>query len=390
MGKGIDLSMDAFIDENELFSPSVEEENDANEQPEALEDLGLEDTKKDSADEEVDPNNIFGTSQEEVGGEDDDNDIHQGQETEDASSDNDDKSGSNSPESTQFYSTILSSLRDDGILPDIDEDLIKTAKTPEDFATAIEKQVAARLDETQRRIKEALDNGVEPDEINNYEGTINYLNSIKEDDLSSDTEEAKSLRENLIYQDYLNRGFKPERAKKEVDKSITAGTDIEDAKSALESNKEYYMHSYQSLLKEQEDLAKEAKEQRRKEMETFSKKILDTEEPLSGVKVDQLTRKKILENATKPIYKDEEGNLMTSIQKYIKENPIDAQYYLNLFYTLTDGFKDINKLVKPKVAKTTKENIRSLESKLRNTNPFRDSGNDLFTDKESNYIKLDI
>jgi hypothetical protein len=390
MGKGIDLSMDAFIDENELFSPSVEEENDANEQPEALEDLGLEDTKKDSADEEIDPNNIFGTSQEEVGGEDDDNDIHQGQETEDASSDNDDKSGSNSPESTQFYSTILSSLRDDGILPDIDEDLIKTAKTPEDFATAIEKQVAARLDETQRRIKEALDNGVEPDEINNYEGTINYLNSIKEDDLSSDTEEAKSLRENLIYQDYLNRGFKPERAKKEVDKSITAGTDIEDAKSALESNKEYYTHSYQSLLKEQEDLAKEAKEQRRKEMETFSKKILDTEEPLSGVKVDQLTRKKILENATKPIYKDEEGNLMTSIQKYIKENPIDAQYYLNLFYTLTDGFKDINKLVKPKVAKTTKENIRSLESKLRNTNPFRDSGNDLFTDKESNYIKLDI
>jgi len=390
MGKGIDLSMDAFIDENELFSPSVEEENDANEQPEALEDLGLEDTKKDSADEEIDPNNIFGTSQEEVGGEDDDNDIRQGQETEDASSDNDDKSGSNSPESTQFYSTILSSLRDDGILPDIDEDLIKTAKTPEDFATAIEKQVAARLDETQRRIKEALDNGVEPDEINNYEGTINYLNSIKEDDLSSDTEEAKSLRENLIYQDYLNRGFKPERAKKEVDKSITAGTDIEDAKSALESNKEYYMHSYQSLLKEQEDLAKEAKEQRRKEMETFSKKILDTEEPLSGVKVDQLTRKKILENATKPIYKDEEGNLMTSIQKYIKENPIDAQYYLNLFYTLTDGFKDINKLVKPKVAKTTKENIRSLESKLRNTNPFRDSGNDLFTDKESNYIKLDI
>jgi hypothetical protein len=390
MGKGIDLSMDAFIDENELFSPSVEEENDANEQPEALEDLGLEDTKKDSADEEIDPNNIFGTSQEEVGGEDDDNDIHQGQETEDASSDNDDKSGSNSPESTQFYSTILSSLRDDGILPDIDEDLIKTAKTPEDFATAIEKQVAARLDETQRRIKEALDNGVEPDEINNYEGTINYLNSIKEDDLSSDTEEAKSLRENLIYQDYLNRGFKPERAKKEVDKSITAGTDIEDAKSALESNKEYYTHSYQSLLKEQENLAKEAKEQRRKEMETFSKKILNTEEPLSGVKVDQLTRKKILENATKPIYKDEEGNLMTSIQKYIKENPIDAQYYLNLFYTLTDGFKDINKLVKPKVAKTTKENIRSLESKLRNTNPFRDSGNDLFTDKESNYIKLDI
>lgn len=389
MGKGIDLSMDAFIDENELFSPSVEEENNANEQPEALEDLGLEDTTKDSTDEEIDPNNIFGTSQEEVGGEDD-NDIHQGQETEDASSDNDDKSGSNSPESTQFYSTILSSLRDDGILPDIDEDLIKTAKTPEDFATAIEKQVAARLDETQRRIKEALDNGVEPDEINNYEGTINYLNSIKEDDLSSDTEEAKSLRENLIYQDYLNRGFKPERAKKEVDKSITAGTDIEDAKSALESNKEYYMHSYQSLLKEQEDLAKEAKEQRRKERETFSKKILDTEEPLSGVKVDQLTRKKILENATKPIYKDEEGNLMTSIQKYIKENPIDAQYYLNLFYTLTDGFKDINKLVKPKVAKTTKENIRSLESKLRNTNPFRDSGNDLFTDKESNYIKLDI
>lgn len=391
MGKLDELSMDAFIDENELFSPSVlEEDEDTKDAAQAsLEDLGLKEDK--STEDMIDPDNIFGNSDPEGVGREDNN---QGQVKEDTSSEDEgDGTGvspKESPDTTQFYSTILTSLKDDGILPDIDEDLIKDAKTPEDFALAIEKQVNARLDETQRRINEALENGVSPDEINDYEGTINYLESLKEDDLISESEDAENLRKNLIYQDYINRGFKPERAQKEVEKSITAGTDIEDAKAALESNKEYYSTSYKNLLAEREKEARDYREKKRKEVETFQKKVMDTEEPISGIKIDQLTRKKILENTTKPIYKDEQGNLLTAVQKYARENPIDAQYYLSMFYTVTNGFKDIDRIIKPKVAKTTKENIRSLENKLRNTTAFRDSGNDLFVDEQSKIITLDI
>lgn len=391
MGNDNILSMDAFIDENELFSPSALEEETTNNKS-SLEELGLsEESKEDntSTEEEVDPNNIFGASPEGVSRETDNNNSSTHQE-EDPLLKEEETISTSPDDNTQFYSTILSSLRNDGILPDLDEEFVKNVQTPEDFAEAIEKQVNARLDATQQRIKAALDANISPDQIQQYETIINNLNNITDEDIEEDSENGEYLRKQLIYKDYINRGFTPERAQKEVAKSLAANTTVDDAKLALESNKEFYNNSYQNLITEQENYLKQVKEQRKKDLEAFNKKILETEAPMEGITVDKFTREKILENATKLIYKDKEGNLMTPIQKYISENPIDAQYYLNLFYTLTNGFKNIDKIVKPKVAKSNKENIRSLEAKLKNSHPFKDSGSDLFIDKESNIIRLDI
>ena len=79
-----------------------------------------------------------------------------------------------------------------------------------------------------------------------YEKTLNILNSIKEEDVNAETEDGENLRRQLIYQDYINRGFKPERAKKEADKSVDNGTDKEDALEALESSKDYFKSEYDS------------------------------------------------------------------------------------------------------------------------------------------------
>ena len=290
-------------------------------------------------------------------------------------------------------SSILTALKDDGILLDVDSELIQKAKSPEDFANIIEAQVAARLDATQQSLKKALDSGMTPDEIKTYQDTQAFLESIEEETLEDeDNEESMSLAKNLIYQDFLNRNFTPERAKKEIEKSIKAGTLVEDAKTALESNKDFYKGKYEATLREREEATNKARKAAEKLRQEFIKKTTETKEPFKGLTLDEKTRRVVLENATKPI-KDTEGNLYTPVQKYIKENPNDAQYFMSLFYTLTDGFTNIDKLVGGKVKETTKKVVSNIEKVLNTSSRFNDSGNALFPKDEDSKLtdfKLDI
>lgn len=271
-----------------------------------------------------------------------------------------------SPKKSQFYSTALKALKDDGVLPDLDDEFIKGAESPEKFAEAIEAQVAARLDDSQKRIKAALDNGVEVNEIKKYENALTYLDGITDEAIEGDGDDAERLRGQIIYQDFINKGFKPERAQKEVTKAFNAGTDIEDAKIALESNKEHYSEEYQEALETAQKATAKAKRDKEIQVSEFKKKVLETEEPV-GVKVDKVTRQKVYDNMVKPVHKDGDGRLLTTLQKYSKDNPNDAEYFFSLFYTMTDGFKNVDKFVGQKVKESTKSSLRELEHKLKNT-----------------------
>ena len=81
--------------------------------------------------------------------------------------------------------------------------------------------------------------------------------------------------------------------------------------------------------------------------------------------IDKSTRKKIYDNISKPVYKDPKtGNMYTAIQKYQMENSTDFLKNLGLVYTLTNGFKDFDSLVKNKVKKEVKKGLRNLERVL--------------------------
>jgi len=377
--ESVDLSMDMLQDSSSLFEPTVEEpdEPNPNDKPDE-DDLGLPITKDTEIAE--DPTKDIFDSPESVGK--DDNNQASGGDT-------------NNPESpsSNTISSMLSALKQDGILPDIDDKDISEAKTAEDFASIIDKQVAARLDEKQRRIDEALSTGVPTEEVNKYEGVISYLDGITEEALEVDDEATDKLRKDLIYQDFINKGFKPERAAKEVEKSIAAGTDIEDAKAARESVKEFFETQYKEVQEQSKKTALAEQEKIKTAKEEFKKKAFDTEEPFSGIKLDKNTRTKVFENATKPIGKDENGRLVTPLQKYIKENPTDAQYYMSVLYTLTDGFKNIDKLVGSKVKGETKKSYQHLERVLSSSSSALDSGNSLFGSggsDDNSKITLDI
>lgn len=338
-----------LFDGEERDTPPAEEKEEKGEK---------EKKEKPTTEEHINPEDLF--EPESVGSDDDKKEKGK----EDTTSQ---KGGGSSPNS-DFYKSIASALVEDGILPDLDEEFVNKISTPEDFAKAIDKQVEARLDDRQKRISAALDADLEPEEIRQYESVLGYLEKITEDNINDESEKGETLRKQLIFQDLTNRGFSKERAAREVKKSFDSGSDIEDAKDALESNKNFFKTKYESLIKEGREEAEAEENRIRKAASDLKKQMLEDKEIFEGVTMDKATRQKAYDNVTKPVYKTEDGEYLTAIQKYETENPVEFRKKLGVIFTLTDGFKNLDMLVKNKVKKEVKNSLRELEHTLKNTN----------------------
>lgn len=264
-----------------------------------------------------------------------------------------------------FYSSIAAALRDEGILSSSDDSL--KISDAESFAEAFEKEIQARFDDRQKRIDEALNNNVEVSEIKKYESTLQWLNSIDDNTLKEEGEKGETLRRNLIYQDYINKGFSQQRARKMVDKSFADGTDIDDAFESLKSHKEYYNSEYNDLIEEAKEEKRQKIEEQRKNQEALKKLILEEDKAFGDYTIDKSTRQKVYDNLSKVVYTDDNGVGYTQLQKYQKENPADFLKYVSLLYTLTDQFKSLDGLVKNKVKTEKRKYIKELENTLNNT-----------------------
>ena len=343
-----------------------------------------EEKKEETTD--FDEENPFGTSQKEsVGSEDEDIQGKGG---------TDNNGVSSSPKNKNFYSSITDALVVDGIFPDLDKETIQNVKTPEDFQKIIEDQINARFDEKQKRINDALNNNVEPNIIQQYESTLDYLDNINDDSLSAENEEGENLRRQIIYNDYLNRGFSKSRAEKMVNDAINNGTDIDDAKDALQGIKDFYNNKYKEILDSAKENEKKLAEERTKQSENLKKSIMEDKNLYGDVDVDKATRTKIYDFITKPVHKDSNGNYMTALQKYQSENTIEAMKNFAICYTLTNGFKDWSKLGSKQAKKEVKKGLANLEKVINSTSRNNDGSLGFVSFDESSYLgqgmQLDI
>ena len=355
-----ELSLDNILGAEEIENLFVEdgETQDtppANGEPPKKEEEPSKD--KEETTEVVDVDNLFTDTPESVGS---------GKENTEEKEDTTPKGDGTSPKN--FYSSIAKALKEEGIFPDLDDEGLSKVKDPEDFRDLIDQQIKAGLDERQKRINEALNVGVEPTEIRRYENTMNFLDSIKEENISDEGDKGENLRKNLIYQDFINRGYSKERAAREVQKSFNAGTDIDDAKEALQSNIDFFRDKYDELVNDAKSEAEQEEKERKEQAEKLKTSILNDKEVFGDLSVDKSTRQRIYDNISKPVYKDPEtGEYYTAIQKYEMDNRVDFLKNIGLIFTLTDGFKNLDGLVKGKVKKEVKKGLRELENTLNNT-----------------------
>lgn len=360
-----ELILDNILGAEEIENLFVDDEvQDTSPEDEVTPDQedGKEDKKNKEKDEEttevIDVDNLFTDEPESVGS---------GKDNTKGKEDTSSREDSASPQKT-IYSSIAKALKEEGIFPDLDDEVLSKVKEPEDFRDLVEQQIKAGLEERQKRIDDALNYGIEPTEIKRYENTLNFLDSVKEENITDESDKGEELRKNLIFQDFINRGYSRERATREVQKSFNAGTDIEDAKEALKSNTEYFKGKYDDLIEDAKLEAQKEEENRKEQANKLKESILNEKNILGDLSIDKPTRQKIYDNISKPIYKDPEtGEYYTAIQKYEKDNRVDFLKYLGLIFTLTDGFKSLDGLVKGKVKKEVKNGLRDLEHTINNT-----------------------
>lgn len=360
-----ELILDNILGAEEIENLFVDDEvQDTSPEDEVTPDQedGKEDKKNKEKDEEttevIDVDNLFTDEPESVGS---------GKDNTKGKEDTSSREDSTSPQKT-IYSSIAKALKEEGIFPDLDDEVLSKVKEPEDFRDLVEQQIKAGLEERQKRIDDALNYGIEPTEIKRYENTLNFLDSVKEENITDESDKGEELRKNLIFQDFINRGYSRERATREVQKSFNAGTDIEDAKEALKSNTEYFKGKYDDLIEDAKLEAQKEEKNRKEQANKLKESILNEKNILGDLSIDKPTRQKIYDNISKPIYRDPEtGEYYTAIQKYKKDNRVDFLKYLGLIFTLTDGFKSLDGLVKGKVKKEVKNGLRDLERAINNT-----------------------
>lgn len=351
---GLDLS-------NLLSSEELEELEAAGKQQTETPPPGQgEETKQEIIDtEDLTVDDLFGS---ESVGDDKDKEEHK----EEKKSTTTSEGGGTSP--ANLYSSIAKAFKVDGIFSDLKDEEVEKVSSAEDFSELVEKQIEAKLDETQKRINAALNNGVDPSQIQVYENSIAILNKIKEEDITDETEKGAALRKNLIKTDYLNRGLDEARAEALAQRAFDNNTDIEDAKVALQGNKDFYNDGYKKLLKEAEESAKKDREKKQAQAEALRKSILEDSKAFGEIEVDKKTRQKIYDVINKPVYKNpENGQYMTELQKFEMEHKSDFMKYLAYYFVVSDGFKSLKNLETKVEKKVASKGIKELEHTLNTT-----------------------
>ena len=277
--------------------------------------------------------------------------------------------------SPNISSSIAEALVDEGVLQTLDKERIGEIKTTEDLIEAFREDLRNQLDERQQRIDDALNYGVEPTRIQQYEQWINTLDSVTDEVLEGEDEQNENYRKNLIFQHYITKGFEKDDAIEMVNRSIEGGKDIDDAKKALSSLKKYYQQAYDEEIADAKKQYNAHIENQKKQLKNLQDSIIEDKEGFyEQFEIGKTTRQKIFDVVAKASVVDGDRKI-TPIQKFIKDDPNKANKIIGTLYVLTDGFTKFEGLFKGEVKKQVRESVKNLEKALNQTKPIDGSMN---------------
>lgn len=258
--------------------------------------------------------------------------------------------------------TLASNLQKTGILSEITDEELDDLKDEEQLYSLIGKQVKANefksLNEDQKLLLEALENGIPEEDFLNNRRSSNYFKSITDEQISEDI----NLAADLIYKSFKIRGFTDAEAKKYA---ISAAKSEDATETAIMAKEAIVKYNDDILLKEIEsNKAKELQraKQKAEKIETIKSKINNSNDIIKDITINQQTKDKIFTSITKPVGVDEDGVPLNEVlDKYAKDT--DFQVRLHLLYTITKGFTDFSKLqqeIKTKATKSLKEEFHTI------------------------------
>jgi hypothetical protein len=252
-------------------------------------------------------------------------DLNQVQAGKTADGDGSDSSSPQLNETEQLYSNLAAEFKAKGVLPELDVTSIKTMKDLED---AISKKIDSGLTERQKFIEDAQKSGAPITEVTEKVNTIDKLKGVTPEYIKD--EKNMAFRKTAILQDFIEKGYDSKRAEAMAQRSIDAGTDIEDAEFALASLIKAEEASLQGILTD----AKNKEQDSLKDIKSY---ISTTPEVIPGISLTDSQKDELYTQITSDL-----GNKENAFMQAQKADPVGSRIKLEALFYLTGGLKDFS------------------------------------------------
>lgn len=260
-----------------------------------------------------------------------------------------------------LYQSVARALMEDGILHTDDVSGVTDADA---LRGMIEAEVRGRMTPLQQRVDMALNYGMRPDEIQQYESAISEAEGYTDESIRDESEDGAERRRSLIYYGCMARGMSEAQAEREVSKSFKAGTDVEDAIDARDTVLASLREQYDGAMEERAEAQRRAMAGR----EGFNRALYDSVAGDDGRMVGDMTentKRMVLGNLFDRCVPMGDGRMGTPIEAAAAADPVGFQKALGVAFTLTDGFRDFDRLAGVKAGRAVKKGIEGLERALR-------------------------
>ena len=279
-------------------------------------------------------------------------------------------SSESAPSSPHLLTRLASALYKDGVLTGVSEEDIKDVDVPklaDMIKNTIEKNEYSDLDNRAKEALEAIRAGVPVENIIKHHNAETKLADFTEDRfIESDVddediaENKKTIRQNLIYNDLIARGYSQADAERRTRQSFNSGDDDADAKLALTSLKSIAAQRKQAEIEQ----AKQVQHQHENTRKEMIKKVSELKEVLPGIPVNEDTAKWMAEAMTNPTGRNEDGQLQTVVSDKRGENPFSFDTRLHYFIKmgLFDEKPDLSLFTRRSMSSAVEELEKSLST----------------------------
>ena len=279
-------------------------------------------------------------------------------------------SSESAPSSPHLLTRLASALYKDGALTGVSEEDIKDVDVPklaDMIKNTIEKNEYSDLDNRAKEALEAIRAGVPIENIIKHHNAETKLADFTEDRfIESDVddediaENKKTIRQNLIYNDLIARGYSQADAERRTRQSFNSGDDEADAKLALNSLKSIAAQRKQAEIEQ----AKRVQQQHENTRQEMIRKVSELKEVLPGIPVNEDTAKWMAEAMTNPTGRNENGQLRTAVSDKRSENPFNFDTRLHYFIKmgLFDEKPDLSLFTRRSMSSAVEELEKSLST----------------------------
>jgi len=279
-------------------------------------------------------------------------------------------SSDSAPSSPHLLTRLASALQKDGVLTGVTEEDIKDVDIPklaEMIKGTIKQNEYSDLDPRTKEALDAIRAGVPVENVvkhHNAETKLadftedRFIESDIDDEAVADTK--KNIRQNLIYNDLIARGYSQPDAERRTRQSFNSGDDEADAKLALDSLKSIAVQRKQAEVEQ----AKQTQQQHENSRQDLFKRVAELKEVLPGMPVNDETAKWMAEAMTNPTGRSESGQLRTTVSDKRSEDPFNFDTRLHYFIKmgLFDEKPDMSLFTRRSMSSAVEELEKSLST----------------------------